>query len=265
MKFKKGDRVDFISDSSTNAKYFRYGLTNLKIYDVEGGGYHVWDGCPSGNTLYWAREDELRLSCKFQVGDIVKYNGKKSVDYTHTNKDAVCKVLSIYSGTDDIRVEIVSHKTKSHSRGGKWSVQSKYFDLVKPTKQKFKVGDLVTGTQPAHYTSRYQLTSNQALMEVIKVNKYDMDIKILFHKERVYKKDIGSKHSVELDYFKKVPGVKKLKDSVNLKRKKIVIEIEKDPKLKKCFDNVKKEVNGWSTIQILNWFEEGTKVLSKLY
>jgi len=265
-KFKPGDRVSFISKTSINAKYFRKGLTNLEIKDTQtysrDPGYNIWED-DTKQELWFAKETELKLALKFQIGDLIRYNGKKSSPYSHTNEDAVCKVIEVYNKKEnDINVEIVSHK-ESRKIGDRWTVNSKHFDLVNvnKSKEKLKVGDLVTGTEDGSYS----ITTSRALMEVTKIVGNNIQVKILFHKDRNHKKEVGTIHSVESNYFKKVQDTEKLIDLIKLKRKKIISEIKKNSSMKKCFSNVDKEVQGWSYPQVLGWFDEGTEILGRLY
>lgn len=270
-KFNPGDRVSFISKTSQNAKYFGKGLTNLEIKGIHkidrGSGYDVWEDDTKQGS-WFANETELKLASKFQIGDLIRYNGKKSPHYLHTNKDAVCKVIKVYNKKgEDINVEIVGHK-ESYNIGKRWDVNSKYFDPIKvsKSKEKLKVGDLVTGTVDSPIgDSSYTLTTNRALMEVIKIMGGYIEVKILFHKIKKYQKEVGSIHSVESKYFKKVQDVGKLIDLIKLKREEIISEIKKNSSMKKCFSNVNKEVNEWSIAQVLGWFDEGTEILSRLY
>ena len=63
-KFKKGDKVEFISSTSTNAYYFRNGLTNLEIRNhfihKNLMWYDVWEDKNKSHT-WKVRENELRL------------------------------------------------------------------------------------------------------------------------------------------------------------------------------------------------------------
>ncbi|GAI15873.1 unnamed protein product, partial [marine sediment metagenome] len=121
------------------------------------------------------------------------------------------------------------------------------------------------GTIVRSYGSLYKITTNQALMEVIELKGSYIRVRIIFHKERDQQHEVGTTHTVEKKHFKKVSGAKKLNDLVNSKRKKIISEIKKNSSMKKCFSNVNKEVNEWSIAQILGWFDECTKSLSRLF
>jgi len=90
-KFKVGDIVRFIRSDSGNVRFFKKGLTMLKIYSIRklttGDSYMVKES--DGSNMWKVREDELELDIKpkFKVGDKVRYlgtkNGKVDDDWKH--------------------------------------------------------------------------------------------------------------------------------------------------------------------------------------
>lgn len=83
MKFKPGDKVEFIDSSSKNAKYFKKGLTNLEIRKEDFGSYFVYESDKS--TSWNVEEHELRLVSSLETTsltwqELLTYDGYE-VDY----------------------------------------------------------------------------------------------------------------------------------------------------------------------------------------
>ena len=62
---------------------------------------------------------------------------------------------------------------------------------------KFRVGDIITGKKSAD--SRYNFTTSHAIMEVVRVNQYEIGVCIMSHDR--YKNCIGSTHTVNPGHF----------------------------------------------------------------
>ena len=76
---------------------------------------------------------------KFQIGDIIV--GNTSNEYGFTDDRAICEVVDFYKGrVDDISVRIIYRE--GYSGNAVFSVESKYFDLVIPAKERPSVKEM---------------------------------------------------------------------------------------------------------------------------
>lgn len=76
---------------------------------------------------------------KFQIGDIIV--GNTSKEYAYTDDRAICEVVGLNkSHVDDIEVKIIYRE--GYEGSAVFSVESKYFDLVIPAKEKPSVKEM---------------------------------------------------------------------------------------------------------------------------
>ena len=79
--------------------------------------------------------------CKFNVGDIIVGNNKYR--YGFTNSNAICEVVETDDCLEDnLQIKIIYHTEMEEPGNAVFSVESKYFDLVIPAKERPSVKEM---------------------------------------------------------------------------------------------------------------------------
>ena len=279
--FKKGDKV-IKARMYSSSRYCRYSGDDTEVplgtegEVLSGGSDMVNVRFKTGH--HWnvdSSEIDLVIKSKdtFEVGDKVK--ATKSYDGEKPKGIGIIKHVS--KGTSMVAVEFLDfnkgHDGLSNSclSPHGWNYNSDDIkDYLKHVSKSlaikeasFKIGDIVTGNG----LGTYMTTTTNALMEVVKKEKDDekdrIRVKILIHKLKSKQNKVGHTFQVNPKNFKLVEKVKRKK--IESERKKIVAEINKNPSMKKCFENVEKEVAKFNIIQVLTWSDKSGKLIKNLF
>lgn len=87
MKFKKGDKVEFVSSYSENARFFKKGLTNLTIKEVtefDENIYYVWE---SDKSVFLT-------VCKYEL-QLISQPTKQTKNYLKEKPQMTIETLAI--------------------------------------------------------------------------------------------------------------------------------------------------------------------------
>ena len=131
----------------------------------------------------------------------------------------------------------------------------------------FKIGDIIKCKDGE---TRYNITTGSARMEVLGYEgPREIQVKVISHKDEY---SIGTRHLVESKFFE-LADKKESKESteedksikkifIANKRKTIIEEIKANKDFMNCFNDIKdlkKEVNSWTSEQVLNYKLNGIK------
>jgi hypothetical protein len=138
--------------------------------------------------------EEIKMTTKFQVGDIVKGNNPSRYGVTD-DKMTRGEVVRISEG-GRLSIKIIKHDANRMLGETFPNLSPEYFDLVERKSGKLKVGDIVKGIKG----SPYYVTSHKMRKGVVTHVHHDGDvsIKVLEHDNST---DVGDTYPVKPEYF----------------------------------------------------------------